>query len=309
MSAPQKPLAQQAFTKNVHHEPYPFISPSRRELSAAGKNVIVTGGGSGIGKAIAIAFAQAGAKSVSLIGRREEVLETARQEVLAAGVAHGHQTQVLAAKADLGDVKQTLRAFSRAVEEFGAVHVVVSNAGSLPSVKPVIEIEATEVVAGLSSNVVSILHTIKAAKAVADAQDAVLINISTEMHCFPYLKPNMSIYSAAKSAALTLTSCFAEENPSFHVVNMHPGLVLTDMTGAGEDARKSTGTSISLSITPTHAYMLQAELAGRFCVWLASPEARFLKNKFVSANWDAVELLQRADDLAHPLSLRSTYLR
>jgi hypothetical protein len=40
-----------------------------------------------------------------------------------------------------------------------------------------------------------------------------------------------------------------------------------------------------------------AELPGQFYVWLASPEAEFLKGKFVWANWDAQELMERAEEI------------
>ncbi|KAK5290616.1 hypothetical protein LTR99_011017 [Exophiala xenobiotica] len=57
------------------------VSPLRPDLSARGKNIIVTGGGTGIGKAIAVAFAQAGAASVTILGRREDRLKTAAKEI------------------------------------------------------------------------------------------------------------------------------------------------------------------------------------------------------------------------------------
>lgn len=50
-----------SFTKTYHNKPYDLISPSRPELSASGKNVVITGGGTGVGKSIALSFAQAGA--------------------------------------------------------------------------------------------------------------------------------------------------------------------------------------------------------------------------------------------------------
>ena len=40
-----------------------------------------------------------------------------------------------------------------------------------------------------------------------------------------------------------------------------------------------------------------ADLPGHFCVWLASPEAKFLKGKFVWANWDAEELLALSEQI------------
>jgi hypothetical protein len=42
---------------------------------------------------------------------------------------------------------------------------------------------------------------------------------------------------------------------------------------------------------------IQAELPGQFCVWLASKEARFLRGKFLWANWDVEELMQRAEEI------------
>ncbi|KAH6638559.1 hypothetical protein BKA67DRAFT_596360 [Truncatella angustata] len=56
-------------TATWHNDTYPSISPSRPELSAAGKTVVITGAGSGIGRETAIAYATAGAASIVLLGR------------------------------------------------------------------------------------------------------------------------------------------------------------------------------------------------------------------------------------------------
>ncbi|GKU08960.1 unnamed protein product, partial [Fusarium langsethiae] len=70
-----------SFTKAWHSKPYSSIDPSRPEISAAGKFIAITGGGTGIGKSIAIAFAQAGASTIAILGRRLDRLETAANEI------------------------------------------------------------------------------------------------------------------------------------------------------------------------------------------------------------------------------------
>ncbi|KAI8237895.1 Short chain dehydrogenase andI [Colletotrichum sp. SAR 10_86] len=70
-----------SLTKIYHHKPYELIPPPRPELSAAGKNVVITGGGTGIGKSIALSFAKAGASSVCILGRRLDRLEIAIAEI------------------------------------------------------------------------------------------------------------------------------------------------------------------------------------------------------------------------------------
>ena len=89
-----------SFTKTWHSKPYPFISPTRTELSAAGPNVIVvTGGGTGIGLATAIAFAEAEAQSVSIIGRRLDKFQATAEYIKSATA----KTKVLYQVADLSD--------------------------------------------------------------------------------------------------------------------------------------------------------------------------------------------------------------
>jgi FlaA1/EpsC-like NDP-sugar epimerase len=68
-----------AFLKQLHHHTYPAIDPTREELSAKGKFVVVTGGGGGIGPHIAEAFAKAGAANIALLGRTERSLLLAKQ--------------------------------------------------------------------------------------------------------------------------------------------------------------------------------------------------------------------------------------
>src|ERR1700733_12870011 len=69
------------FTPTYHHHSYPAIDPSRPELSAKGKGVLITGGGQGIGKATARAFAQADAYAIIITGRTQKTLLETKAEL------------------------------------------------------------------------------------------------------------------------------------------------------------------------------------------------------------------------------------
>lgn len=109
------------FTKTWHTGPYDFISPTRPELSAAGRNVIVTGGATGIGNAIAVAFAQAGAKSVAIVGRRLDALKSGAATISAA-LPTGSDTQVLYEQADLLSRADTTKALQSIASKVGRYH-------------------------------------------------------------------------------------------------------------------------------------------------------------------------------------------
>ena len=98
-----------------------FRSPLAPDANA-GSVAIVTGGGTGIGRATAMELARTGAK-VAICGRRPEPLEAVRQELDAAGC------ECLAMSADVREAEQVV-AFLEAVDErFGAVDILVNNAG------------------------------------------------------------------------------------------------------------------------------------------------------------------------------------
>ncbi len=224
-----------SFTKKHHHVPYPFISPARPAISAAGKNVVVTGGGTGIGKAIATAFAQAGAKSVSIIGRRENVLRSAAEDIAQAAADLHHQTQVLTQVADLTSYRETLAAATAIRNQVGPVDIFVSNAGTLTQWKPTADQDAASMTQAFELNCITTLHSIQAFMAVATTSaPPILINISSiAVTASPRGGPpkwSVVAYSSTKAASLKMVHHFAAENPSFHVFSVHPGLVWSEMT-------------------------------------------------------------------------------
>jgi NAD(P)-dependent dehydrogenase (short-subunit alcohol dehydrogenase family) len=218
-----------SFTKSFHHSAYLSISPQRPELSAKGKNVVITGGGTGIGKGIAIAFAQAGARTVTILGRREVMLQSAIEGIRAAAAAAGKTSEGLYAVTDLTKREQVDKALRATVEQAGngKISILVSNAGSLAEPSALSETAVEDFMDTFETNVRGALNLLQAFLPYA-AADAVLINVSTGMaHMAPV--QGMSAYHVGKAANLKMVDCFAEENPNIRVVSIHPGLVQTDL--------------------------------------------------------------------------------
>lgn len=214
------------FTKAVHHETYDRISPLRPEVTAHGKNVVVTGGGTGIGKAIAIAFAQAGAKSVSILGRREDRLKTAIDDLRSAATSDASVFQY--GVADLKDRKQIDKALDSIVKEVGKIDILVSSAGVLPELGPLATIDASNFMKSFELNVLTALNAVQAFLPRAGPHPIIISVSSCIAHMSPM--PNVSGYAVSKAANLKMMNYFAAENPNLHVVNLQPGTVATEMS-------------------------------------------------------------------------------
>ncbi len=222
-----------SFTPTFHSTPYPFISPTRPALSAAGKNVLITGGGTGIGHAIASAFALAGAKSVSILGRRSDKL--------AAGAAtissQSPTTTVLYETADLLNPTQTITAFQTIVSKTGPIDILVANAGGLAPPGPVAGYSADAFTQSITASTLSLFNAFQAFKSHAGPAPVLLHTSSCMANIAP--TPGMGAYSVSKAAALKLADFIGAENPDVRVVNVQPGWVATELNGFQKEATDS----------------------------------------------------------------------
>ncbi|PNP57545.1 hypothetical protein THARTR1_02543 [Trichoderma harzianum] len=253
-----------SFTKGYHHRPYPAISPSRPEIAAAaaGKNIVVTGGGTGIGKAIAIAFAQAGARSVAILGRRADRLQQTAAEMKSEAAKHGHSPVIVTEVADLMQ-RETVDAALQSIQakisiEAGPTYldVLVSNAGMAPKMGTVLGYDAQIMMNTFGLNVLSAFNAVNSWVPLAPPGDkAVLINVSSMMaHARPVVT-NFA-YSMAKAANLKMIDYFAAENPTIHVVSLQPGIINTELGGDDMPVFVAPDTSESFFYKPSSFILL-----------------------------------------------------
>ncbi|KAK3685193.1 hypothetical protein B0T22DRAFT_442385 [Podospora appendiculata] len=266
-----------------HTKAYPAIDPTRPELSSKGKSVLITGGGSGIGAEVAIAFAKSGAAHIGLVGRRANRLE----QVKASIEADYPGVQVHALPADLADGASTtaaVKAFAAAVGPGNKIDVLVANAGYLNTSVPLDDLTETDFWTSFEVNVKGAFNLLRAFGPVA-AAGAVVINVSSGIAHFAYL-PGYSGYHASKIAAVKLFDHFNAEHPGVRVTHLHPGVLATEM-----GARAQEEGVVKLDYD-------DLDLPGAFTVWLASPEAAFLDGRFVWSNWDVDTLKSKAAEIA-----------
>lgn len=189
-------------------------------LSLAGKTALVTGGGTGIGKACATALALAGAE-VTICGPDLDVLDGAAAEIGSAG-APGVTTQIC----DVTDEAQVAAAVDTA-SRGGRLDVALANAG-VPMPGSLLHLGADHWMGPIGVNVLGTAHTIKhAARAMRDGGGSI-IAISSIASARP--ASFMGTYSVTKAAVDELVRFAAAELGRFNVrVNgIRPGWVATE---------------------------------------------------------------------------------
>lgn len=127
-------------TKTVHNGTYDAISPTRSELSQAGKTILITGGGTGAGLAMAKAFIGASAATVIIVSRRANVLETARAELENEAKTLGKTTRIIARPCDIVKDSDADALWQFFTDEKIVVDVYVANAAAFQEPQPLLEI-------------------------------------------------------------------------------------------------------------------------------------------------------------------------
>jgi NAD(P)-dependent dehydrogenase (short-subunit alcohol dehydrogenase family) len=238
-----------------------------------GKVALVTGGSKGIGRAIALSLAEAGA-DVALAARGPEALDTAAREVEERG------RRGVAIPTDVTEPSQVEALVGRTTSELGGIDVLVNNAGAAPFFSQIESMRLDGFEKYFRVNFLSAVFCTRAAGEAlfAAGPGASVINVASVAAFIA--SPGLTYYSTAKAALVNLTRTVAREWASRGVrVNaIAPGWIETELNeGARQDPRFYT--SIRDSI-PMGRWGTAEEVAA-VARFLASNAASFLTGSVI----------------------------
>ena len=188
-----------------------------------GKVALITGGGRGIGQAIAFAFAKAGAKVV-ITSRKVQDLEATANEIKAFG------GEAFPLPAHLGKTDEIKKMINTVMEKFSRIDILVNNAGASPAISSVLESDERLWDTIMNLNLKGAYFVSQAVANIMVRQGGgKIINIASVDGFIP--EHGVSIYSISKAGMRMLSKAFANELNSFNiqVSTIAPGPINTKM--------------------------------------------------------------------------------
>lgn len=191
------------------------------------KSVLLTGAGSGIGRATAVELARKEAR-MTLVGRRREPLEETARLVSETG----GEAQVISG--DVTDPEVRQRAVEAAVERFGGLDVLINNAGAVRAGR-LENVDAGDIQTQIEANLAApILLTRTALPALQDSGDAAIVNVSSGFGLVGM--PFYATYAATKAGIAHFGEALRRElyGEGVHVMTIYPGATETPMMESNE---------------------------------------------------------------------------
>jgi len=251
-------------------------------MAIRGKSVLITGAGRGIGKRLAIGFAEAGAR-VGLLARSQAELDLAKLEIEQAGGT------ALRIRADVCDLDQMQAAAERVRSAFGSVDVLVAAAGVQGPVGPFLTTRPKAWNETIETNLIGAVNSCRAAlPGMVERRSGKLILLVGGGS--GHSRPNFTAYAASKAAVARFVECLADEvlDDNVQVNSISPGGAYTHMTdeilAAGEDraGRREIEDAEQVRVTGGIAPEKQIQLA----LFLASEHSNHVTGKLIHVNDD-----------------------
>jgi NADP-dependent 3-hydroxy acid dehydrogenase YdfG len=249
-------------------------------------SVLITGASQGSGKATALLFARQG-YDVVLAARQSDRLQTVAEEITASG------RRALAVPTDVGQLEQVRALVNQALAQFGAIDVLVNNAG-ICLTGTMAQTSADDWQQVMNTNFWGYVYTIQALLPHFLAQGrGTIVNVGSFGGKMPL--PNMTAYCASKYAVTGLTETLRLElkPQGIHVAAVHPGVINSSFMERamfrGQDEQE----------TQARQSQMEKALKG---TWVSQPE------DIANAIWEVVEQ-QRSEIVVGPVAIATEAYR
>jgi len=272
-------------TTQVHNDTYPAIDPSKFDFS--GKVVFISGGSRGLGRAMALSFAKAGASYIA-VGARSNLSHLEKDIESAALLAGRIAPKFLPLHLDVTD-RQSVEAAAATVEmEFGRCDVVVNNAGIIGKFGLVTDSNPDEWRQVVEVNVFGpYLVSRSFVPLLLRGESKYLIQVtSVAAHL---VNPMLSAYQTSKVALMRFAQLADAEYAAQGVISfsIHPGNCPTDMMGGPEGLNENE--KLVFTETP--------EISADTLVYLTSERREWLRGRYINCTWDMPELVAKKDEI------------
>jgi glucose 1-dehydrogenase len=264
-------------------DPVPVVDPAlRREgmPGLKGKNVLVTGGSSGIGQAIAVRFAEHGANvAINYLTTPDEAASTEEQVRACVAKVQQHGVRDVLVQGDVSSEDDVRRIVGEAAHRLGGLDILINNAGIQMS-RPSEELSSRHFDKVLAVNLRGAFLCAREAirRYLADEKAGSIVNVSSVHQQIP--KPSYLGYSVSKGGMMNLTRTLALEfaGRGIRVNGIGPGATITPINRAWVDD------PVKAEMVTRHIPMLRAgsadEMAGVAC-FLASDDAAYITGQTI----------------------------
>ena len=254
-------------------------------MKLGGKKAIVTGGGTGIGKAIALEFAGAGA-DIAICSRNVQNIEKVRDEIIALGRDSMAVSMDVRVKEDVDNMVQQV------IDEFGRIDILVNNAGTNRPT-PVLDLTEDTWNLILDTNLKGLFFCTQAvARHMVKQKSGKIINISSTASMGAN-EPGQAAYAASKTGVNAFTkACAREFGPyGINVNAIAPGRIPTPLVYASrtpEQVEKFIETGKSTAVL---GRLGTVEEIAHLALFLASDDSAFITAEIIACNGGRTNLM------------------
>ncbi|KAK1676498.1 short-chain dehydrogenase [Colletotrichum godetiae] len=261
----------------IHHDTYPEINPVTAS-DCTGKAVLVTGASKGLGKALAIGYAEAGASLIA-VAARSDISSTVASIIEAAKTAGRNEPTVLALEMDVSSTPNVKAAAERLTTEWGRLDILVNNAGYMAPFNLLLDTDDDEYMKAWDVNYWGTYRVTKAfLPLMLKGGDKTIVNMSSVAAHF--MGAGGGAYHISKFALIRFTEFVQDEYGDQGVLafSIHPGGIPTELSSNLPEKLQ-----FRMRDTP--------ELAAHSIPYLTSVKRDWLGGRWLSCMWDMPTLV------------------